>query len=94
MNIYPTLVSETTVEYQSNEDILADFIDECCIIDKRYRVSSEDIYDAFLTWYVRNFSKKMFPSHFRFATWMSKKFDRIKDGIPYYLGLSIAEQVD
>jgi len=90
---YPTLVSDATGEYRRNEDMLADFIDECCIIDKGYRVKAADIYDVFKPWFERNYSKKI-PSQKRFGTLLSKKFDKVKDGIYYYLGLAITEQVD
>lgn len=87
---YPSLVREATGAYQKSEDMLGDFIDELCLIGEEYRVSSTHLYDAFHKWYEVNYSKKV-PSQKRFGTLMVKKFERIKYGVYFYLGLKLAE---
>jgi putative DNA primase/helicase len=89
----PALVSESTGDYRRGEDMIMDFIDECCVIDKGYEVRASDIYDAFKPWFERNISKKGM-SQKRFGTLLSKKFEKVKDGVYFYRGLGLLEQVD
>lgn len=90
---FPALVSEATGEYRRGEDMLADFIDETCQLQEDYKVSAASIYDAFRKWFEENYSKKI-PSQKRFGTLMTKKFERQKDGIFFYLGLRLKNDTD
>lgn len=85
----PDLVSEATREYRRSEDLLLDFIDECCEQGPDYRVASADIYDAFKEWYAANVSKKNPPSHKNFSTSLKLKFKWKKISTVYFFGLRL-----
>ncbi len=90
---FPVLVSDATGEYRRGEDMLADFVDETCQLQEGYKVSAANIYDAFRKWFEGNYGKKI-PSQKRFGTLMSKKFERQKEGVYFYLGLRLITDVD
>jgi putative DNA primase/helicase len=46
----PAAVMDTTREYRSGEDLLAQFITECCVIGPDYRVRSSEINARFHGW--------------------------------------------
>jgi putative DNA primase/helicase len=84
----PPLVREATAGYRRDEDMLADFIDECCLTDSESRVTATALYNAFTTWFETNYGKRI-PSQKRFGSLMAKKFERRKDGIYFYYGITL-----
>ena len=51
----PAKVREATSEYRRDEDLLADFVDECCDLQQEgqpeIRSKASDLYDAFCAWF-------------------------------------------
>lgn len=84
----PAVVREATAGYRRDEDMLADFVDECCIVDADERVTATALYNAFTTWFELNYGKRI-PSQKRFGGLMAKKFERRKDGIFFYYGVTL-----
>jgi hypothetical protein len=78
--------------YFYDEEILADFIDECCFFQKGCKTSASDLYRSFRRWYKLNLMKPV-PSQKKFGTKMSKRFDREKDGIFYYFDIGLNKQI-
>ena len=89
----PPVVKEAVEEYQRDEDILADFVDECCILGQEYKVGATALYDVFERWWKKNVSKNA-PKQKRFGTLMGRRFERVKDGIYKYLGIGLLENVE
>jgi len=89
----PPVVKEAVEEYQRDEDILADFVDECCIVGEQYQVGATALYDVFERWWKKNVSKNV-PKQKRFGSLMGRRFQRKKDGVYKYLGIGLLENVE
>ena len=48
------IVTNETAMYQDEMDILADFLDDCCVIDKGGKVSVSDLHNAYSAWCKEN----------------------------------------
>ena len=83
----PKIIREATSKYQRNEDLLADFIEDCCFLDPAAETASTVLYTAFTEWYGQNIGDvKYVPSQKKFGTLMTQKFkkDSKKRPIIYY----------
>ena len=90
----PTVVKEAVEEYQRDEDSVADFIEECCIVGPEYSVGATAAYEAFEQWWEKNVSKKP-PTQRRFGTFFSRRFKKEKTGTIKYTGVGLlADQSD
>lgn len=87
----PPIVREATAEYRRDEDILADFIEECCFMDITATVQASHIYDAFKEWFEENVSKRII-SQKKFGKMMTKRFRREKKGTYTYFGLGLLSE--
>lgn len=91
----PAKVREATSEYRRDEDLLADFVDECCDLQQEgqpeIRSKASDLYDAFCAWFKRNVSAKKSISQKAFGKMMLERFQRErKGGTYYYFGVSVS----
>jgi len=85
----PLIITEATEKYRQDEDLVADFIDECCVREAGAKESSSAIYDRFIEWYHANVGKKE-PS----GTWLGKqlgqKYEKSKSNGRYvYHGIRL-----
>jgi len=88
----PPVVKEATAEYQRDEDLIADFLEDCCLLDPDYISGATALYQVFEAWWIKNVSKKV-PKQKRFGTLMKKRFKKEKrSGLYRYLGIGIIEQ--
>jgi putative DNA primase/helicase len=86
----PREVTEATEQYRRNEDILADFIDECCRKEPCAKEKSSILYARFIEWYHANIGKSE-PSGSWFGRHMTQRFDKIKsDGCAVYRGIALS----
>jgi putative DNA primase/helicase len=46
----PVGVRQATGEYQGEMDLVARFLDECCLVNPEFRVLSKDLYAAYVRW--------------------------------------------
>jgi len=46
----PRAVREATAEYRAEMDVLAEFLDDCCIIDQRETVAAKSLYFVYQNW--------------------------------------------
>ncbi len=93
----PTKVREATAEYRREEDLLGEYIEECCEVIKdnpeSVRSTATELYDAFFFWFRANISEKKSFSQKAFGKLMMKKFTRErKGGTYYYYGVRITEE--
>ena len=86
----PPIVKEATAEYRRDEDQLADWTDDRCYLHDGLRSGSSELYTDFRDWWEANVSKKV-PSQKKWGKWMSKKFERVKDGTYFYKGIALLE---
>lgn len=87
----PAAVLEATAEYRSGEDVMGEFVADCCDIVASQRVEATPFYEAFKEWWEENISKNP-PPQKRFGNVMKDKFDRRKVGGKWhYFGVKLKE---
>ncbi|MFW3590429.1 phage/plasmid primase, P4 family [Staphylococcus caprae] len=86
----PAIIKEQREEYRTEMDSIATFIEECCEVDYKYRISAGELFNAYDSWAKQNNQHKM--TNVKFGTEMQKKFERTTiKGKRYYRGLQIAK---
>lgn len=86
----PKEVTEATELYRRNEDLLADFIDECCVREPGAKAKSSSLYARFVDWYHDNIGKNE-PSGTWFGKQLSQKYEKNKsEGVVMYHGIALA----
>lgn len=89
----PREITDATAQYRRDEDLLEDFIEECCLREPGARGKSSDLYNRFVTWYKDNHGQKQ-PTGTWFGKEMGKKFDRTKmNGCNVYHGIRLDEPI-
>ncbi len=87
----PAAVKAAVEAYQRDEDLIADFIEECCVVGDEYTVGATAAYERFAQWWEFNVSKKV-PKMKAFGTLFGKKFQREKIGTVRYLGVGLLDE--
>jgi len=85
----PRKVTDATEQYRRNEDLLADFIDSCCIREPGAKGKSSTLYNRFTAWYHENIGEKH-PSGTWFGKQLSQKYEKTRTGgCVYYIGIEL-----
>lgn len=85
----PPIVLQETESYRRDEDLLADFIEDRCVLEPVVVGSSTEIYRAFEAWYLENVGSKT-PSQNWLGKQLRRRFERKKiDGRHCYVGITI-----
>ncbi len=85
----PKIVTEETEKYRQDEDMLADWIDECCLREPGAKNKASKLYGSFVNWYHANIGQKE-PTGTWFGKQLSKKFDKHKsEGCIVYYGITL-----
>ena len=85
----PRSVTEATEQYRRDEDIIADFIDERCVVEPGAVGFSSEIYSAFAEWYESNLGKRV-PSQNWLGKQLHKTYEKTKrDGRIAYFGIAV-----
>ncbi|MBW1669537.1 MAG: hypothetical protein JRJ66_16125 [Deltaproteobacteria bacterium] len=89
----PAKVERGTEEYRRDEDIIGDFLEECCIKENNAAVRASDLYQGYVCYCEKTGHDAL--SNTRFGTEMKKRISatRSSQGI-YYRGLKIKEGLD
>jgi len=80
---------DATETYIQEEDLIADFLEECCRMDSEFEMPVWVIYDAYKEWFSENVSKRIIPSRKKFDTLMGDRFDQVNRGTGFYKGLRL-----
>ncbi len=87
----PKDVTEATEKYRRNEDIMADFLDECCFKDPGADEKASALYNRFVSWYHDNIGKNE-PTGTWFGKQLGQKFEKSKqEGCIVYHGIILKE---
>ncbi len=89
----PEASKEATDDYQKGEDSIGDFVDECCLVGSDLKVSAAAVYEVFEGWWRDNVSNRI-PKKKRFGQLFGKKFQRVKSGTVWYLGVGLLAKPD
>lgn len=85
----PKIITEATEQYRRDEDLLADFIDECCLREPGAKEKSSVLYKRFVDWYHDNVGQKE-KSGTWFGKQLSQKFEKSKEvGCNTYHGICL-----
>ena len=84
----PVAVKHAVEEYRKDEDIIGDFILECCITGTDYHVGATKVYEQFVEWWHKNISNRE-PKMRRFGTLFGKRFKKTKSGTVTYYGVGL-----
>ena len=85
----PQVIIDAVAEYQRSEDMLADFLEQCCYIHPDEKVGASALYDAFKEWFGENVSKRSIISQKNFGKLMKDRFEKRKSGTYIYFGLRL-----
>ncbi len=85
----PNIVKEATREYQKNEDIINQFLEECCEFNSKGRIQAQPFHTAYKRWCESN---NYLPLKSRkFSERMLERFERVEDsGKRYYVGVILS----
>ena len=87
----PDVIKQFTSDYRKEEDLVSQWLDECC--DTTYKEaisSSKDLFNAFSEWCFNGNERK--PTLSMFGTNMSKKFSKARiEGKTVYYGVKLKE---
>ncbi len=85
----PKDILEATEQYRRDEDMLADFADECCLKEPGAKEKSAVLYKRFVEWYKENIGEKE-KSGIWFGKQMSQKYEKHKsEGCIVYHGIAL-----
>lgn len=89
----PPIVMDEVADYRRNEDILAEFIEDCLILveDDTTGVPSSEVYTLFCDWWILNMSKYPLTQK-KFGALMKLRFRREKVGVIRYYGFAIDQE--
>ncbi|RXG63966.1 hypothetical protein ES695_14775 [Candidatus Atribacteria bacterium 1244-E10-H5-B2] len=48
--ITPDEIKEATAEYKSSQDVVAEFIEQCCMESHRVKIATKELYKAYKYW--------------------------------------------
>lgn len=97
----PTIVQKETYAYRKEMDVITMFIDECCVVDSKAEVKTNEIYSAYKQWASDNGQYVM--SSTKFGRELGNKFEKrrsinnkfyigitlLDDNKPYQLGINV-----
>lgn len=88
----PRIVAEQRHEYRTEMDVIEAFLEDECHVDKSNstrKTTSADLYRAYKMWAKDN--EQYLMSSTKFGREMGKKFQKIKSGNVYYLGVELRD---
>lgn len=88
----PEAVQKATASYRREEDIAAEFIEECLEPFNDY-IYANDLYELFKAWFKDNYGKTP-PSIHSFGRLVGQHLTRAKKGRKVYLGHRIKERIE
>lgn len=91
---WPLVVQVATEKYRKQEDIIGQFIEDCCEKDENpaTRTKFPEAYQAFKNWYLGNKgTKKTLIQKKKFSDLFSKRFQRKKVGDIYFYGVIVTD---
>jgi putative DNA primase/helicase len=88
----PERVRVATAEYRSGEDVLGQFIIECCLVgkDPAYRVKASDLYTRYRAWCEAGGERPSSPRILG-ASMTERGFERLVSNGTWYLGIALRD---
>lgn len=86
----PLDIQKATMEYRQEMDVIAGFIDECCIVGPGYSIGATDLFKSYDKW-AREMNEHPF-SQTQFGKKMNDRFEKEKKGKVKYLGITLKKE--
>lgn len=86
----PNIIKQQRQDYRTEMDVVELFLEECCIRKNGEREKASDLYNIYKSWAQENSQHLM--SNTKFGKEMSNKFQRIKSGTNYYVGIQLKRE--
>jgi len=83
----PPEVIEATAAYRRGEDLIGQFIDECCVVDKHCQARAGKLWDEYQAWCDSNGCPS--ATRNKFADYLLEQFDRIDGRHRVYMGIGL-----
>jgi putative DNA primase/helicase len=74
----PDEVTSATGDYKAEQDVLGDFLDECCIMTPGASATAAELYENYKTWADKNGEKKPFSQKALGLTLTERGFARTR----------------
>lgn len=88
----PQKILDMTNQYRIDEDLIGNFIDECCEVETEVEVQSTKLYKAFKHWSLSCGHKPVSIS--RFGKDVKKRFETKKNNTVYYIGIRLKKEYE
>ena len=88
----PAAVRMATDEYRSEEDTLAEFIDDECVLGPEFRAAASDLYQAFAEWCKQRGEYQVSANKFGRAL-AERGFQRIHSTKKWWHGIGLKDQL-
>lgn len=89
----PEAVSKATAKYRREEDLAAEFIEECLEPYEQGEIFANDLYELFKAWFKDNYGKNP-PSISTFGRLAGQHLPRAKKGRKIYLGYEVKAAIE
>jgi putative DNA primase/helicase len=86
----PAEVLAATRRYRIEEDSVAAFIDDCCILEERNRVSATELYFAYYFWCQKQGRDEICMRIF--GQIVGNRFDKVRSNGSWYLGVGLRKE--
>lgn len=86
----PPIIKQQRQEYRTEMDVVELFIEECCVRKDGEREKASDLYNVYNSWAKEN--NQYLMSNTKFGKEMAQKFQRIKSGTNYYVGIQLKRE--
>ncbi len=84
----PQIIQDATQEYQASEDLISQFLEDCCNANPNSQLQASELYNAYKTWAIESGFKPM--ANQGFGRELTDRFDRYRNTKGnYYIGLSL-----
>lgn len=84
----PDEVRQATAEYQAEQDLLRDFLEECCVVGPDYRSRVSKLFDRFRKWCDASGEREMTQK--KFGQELTRKgFEKYHSGGTWYIGIDV-----
>ncbi len=84
----PEEVRQATAEYRAEQDVLAGFVDECCVVVPNASAQATQLYTAYKEWCEESGERP--ESQKKFGMRLAERgFEREKAGVYYWLGIGL-----
>jgi len=81
-----------TAEYRDSEDVIRQFLSECCLEGPPYKARGNDLYQAYKKW--AEAGKEWVKTQTKFGMLISERFQKFQSNGIWYLGIGLKNDME